>query len=328
MDRRRLVLVGLASVLAAPRAAVAQRRSPPRVALLSGLPSADVRPALEPFRQELQKLGWVDGHTIALLDLRSAEGRNERLPELAAEMLKADPSVVVVFTAPATRVLKEATATVPIVMWGVGDPVEYGLVASVARPGGNVTGTSYLVNEVAAKLVELLGQVAPGATSVAVFSNPGNQGAQPYLRAAHAAGQARGVRVHGVEVRRPEDFDAAFATIERERLAAIIVPPEPLVRSQRARLGEFATQRRLPLLFHGAPAHLAAGGLLTYGAKAAEYPRVVASYVDRILKGAKPADLPIHQPTEFELALSMKIARFLGLTIPQSVLVRASQVVE
>jgi putative ABC transport system substrate-binding protein len=264
-----------------------------------------------------------------VLELRSAEGRNERLPALAAEVLKADPRVIVVFSAPATRILQQATTTIPLVMWAVGDPVEYGLVASLAKPGGNVTGTSYLVNEVAGKLVELLKEAVPAVASVGVYVNPSNPGGAPYLRAARVVGQALGVRVQTLEVRSPDDFEGSFAAIARERTEAIILSPEPLVRSQRKRVAEFATQRRLPLLIHGGAATLLeVGGLLSYAAKSGEYPRVVASYVDRLLKGARPADLPVHRPTEFELGVNLKAARSLGLTIPPSLLARADQVIE
>jgi len=260
-----------------------------------------------------------------VLEPLSAEGRNERLPELAAQVLKADPQVIVVLTAPATRILQQATATIPIVMWAVGDPVEYGLVASLAKPGGNVTGTSYMVNEVAGKLVELLKEAVPAVTSVAVFVNPSNPGMMPYLRAVQAVADVLRVRVQTVEVRTPDDFERAFNAIARDRTEAIILSPEQLVRSQRKRVAEFAAQRRLPLLLHSA---LLDGGLLSYAPKTGEVPRVVASYVDRILKGAKPADLPVQQPTQFELGVSLKAAKALGLTIPQTLLLRADRVIE
>lgn len=314
--------------LAAPLAAEAQQRPAPRIGILTGFQSSDLLPALEQFHQELRKLGWIEGQTVTVLELRSAEGRNERLPGLAAEVLKADPRVIVVFTASATRVLQQATTTIPIVMWAVGDPVEYGLVASLAKPGGNVTGTSYLVNEVAGKLVELLKEAVPPVTSLAVFVNAGNPGGAPYVRQVRAVGEALRLKVQVLEVRSPDDFEGALAAIARERTEAIILPPEPLIRSQRKRIAEFAAQRRLPLLFHGTPVLLEGGGLLSYAAKAGEYPRIVAWYVDRILKGARPADLPIYQPTEFELGVSVKTAKALGLTIPQSLLRRADEVIQ
>jgi ABC-type uncharacterized transport system substrate-binding protein len=327
MRRIGLAVVLTLSLALAPLAVEGQQRQVPRIGILSGQPSTDMLPAFDRFRQELRKLGWIEGQTVTVLEPLSSEGRNERLPELAAQVLKADPRVIVVVTAPATRVLQQATATIPIVMWAVGDPVEYGLVASLAKPGGNVTGTSYLVNEVAGKLVELLKEAVPAVTSVAVFVNPSNRGMMPYLRAARAVADVLRVRVQSVEVRTPDDFEGAFNAIARDRTEAIILSPEQLVRSQLTRVAEFAAQRRLPLLLHHS-ARFVDVGLLSYSAKASEYPRVMASYVDRILKGAKPADLPVQQPTQLELGVNLKAAKALGLTIPQTLLIRADRVIE
>ena len=329
MIDRRTVLAGTgAAILAAPLVVEAQQRPVPRIGILAGAPSSYVLRVLDQFRQELGKLGWIEGRTVTVLEPRLAEGRNERFPALAVEILKADPRVIVVFSAPATRALQQATATIPIVMWGVGDPVEYGLVASLAKPGGNVTGTSGLVNEVAGKLVELLKEAVPTATSLAVFINPGNPGGVPYVRQVRAVAEALRLKVQVLEVRNPDDFDGAFAAIARERTGTIIQPIEPLILSQRKRVAEFAAQHRLPLLVHGPPSLLEPGGLLSYGMKEGELPRIVASYVDRILKGARPADLPIQQPTEFALGVNLKTAKALGLTIPQSVLLRADEVIQ
>jgi putative ABC transport system substrate-binding protein len=329
VTRRAFLSAVTGGLLAAPLDAEAQQRAVPRIAILAGAPSVDLLPFVEAFRQELRKLGWIEGQTITAFGLRSAEGREERLPAMVADILKDDPRLIIVFNVTVTRLVQQATATIPIVMWAVGDPVEYGVVASLAKPGGNVTGTSYLVNEVAGKLVALLKDAVPTVTSVAVFRNPANEGGTFYLRSTRAAGQVLGVRVQDVEVRTPDDFEGAFAAVGRERTEAIILPPEPLIRSQRKRVAEFAAQRRLPLLLHGTPRILEdGGGLLAYSSKAGEYPRVMASYVDRILKGARPADLPIYQPTEFELAINLKVAKTLGLTIPPSLLQRADQVIE
>jgi putative tryptophan/tyrosine transport system substrate-binding protein len=328
MNRRTFIGTLAVGLLAAPLAAEAQQRPVPRIGFLSGLLAADLALFVDKFRQELRKVGWIEGRNVTFLELRSAEGRNERLPALTADVLKADPTVIVVFSAPATRVLQQATTTIPLVMSAVGDPVEYGLVASLAKPGGNVTGTSYLVNEVAGKLVALLKEAVPAVTSVGVFVNPSNPGGQPYLRAARGVGQTLAVRVQALEVRTLADFEGVFAAIVGEGTEAIILSPEPLAFSQRKRIAEFAAQRRLPLLIHGAATRLDVGGLLSYAAKTGDYPRVVASYVDLILKGSRPADLPIQQPTEFELAVNLKTAKALGLTIPASLLQRADQVIE
>ena len=329
MISRRTFLAGTgAMLLAAPLVAEAQQRPMPRIGILTGESSADLLPALEQFRQELRKRGWIDGQTIILLEPRSAEGRNERLSELAAEVLKADPQIIVVFGAPATRVLRQATATIPIVMWSVGDPVGYGFVASLAKPGGNVTGTSTMVIETGGKLVELLKEALPAVTRLALFVNPGNPGAASYARQVQEVAEALRLKVQVLEVRRPDDFEGAFAAIVREHTDAIILPPEPLIRSQRRRIAEFAAQHHLPLLLHGPPVLLESGGLLTYGSRLSEQPRIVASYVDRILKGARPADLPVQQPTEFELGVNLKTAKALGLTIPPSLLGRADEVIQ
>jgi len=191
-----------------------------------------------------------------------------------------------------------------------------------------VTGTSYLVNEVAGKLVDLLKEAVPAVTSLAVFMNPGNPGGVPYVRQVRVVAEALRLKVQVLEVQSPDDFEKAFAAITRERTGAIILGPEALIRSQQKRIAEFAAQRRLPLLIHGPPVLLEGGGLLAYGAKLGEYPRIVASYVDRILRGARPADLPVQQPTEFELGVNLKTAKALGLTIPPSLLLRAGRVIE
>jgi putative ABC transport system substrate-binding protein len=328
MDRRTFLAGTGAVLLTAPLAAEAQQRPMPRIGILTGESSSDLLPALEQFRQELRKRGWIDGQTITVLEPRSAEGRNERLSGLAAEVLKADPQIIVVFGAPATRVLRQATATIPIVMWSVGDPVAYGFVASLAKPGGNVTGTSTMVIETGGKLVELLKETVPAVARLALFVNPGNPGGASYVRQVQEVAEALRLKVQVLEVRKPDDFEGAFAAIVRERTEAIILPPEPLIRSQRRRIAEFAAQHHLPLLLHGAPVLLESGGLLTYGSKLGEYPRIVASYVDRILKGARPADLPVQQPTEFELGVNLKTAKALGLMIPQSLLLRADEVIQ
>ncbi len=327
MDRR--AFLGTLGLLAAPLGAEGQQKPVPRIGILAGESREQVRRRLDQFRQELGNLGWIEGQTVTVLELRAAEGRNERLPSLAAEVLNADPRVIVVFSAPATRALQQATTTIPIVMWAVGDPVGYGLVASLAKPGGNVTGTAYLVNEVGGKLVDLVKEAIPSVTSLAVFTNPGNPGNVPYIRHVRAVAEALRLKVQVLEVRSPDDFEGAFATIVRERPGAILLPPEALILSQRKRVAEFAAPRHLPLFLQGPPAVLLdGGGLLAYGAKEGAYPRIVASYVDRILKGARPADLPVQQPTEFELGVNLKTAKALGLTIPPTVLQRVDQVIE
>ena len=213
LGRRRFIAAIAGGLLAAPLAAEAQQRPVPRIGILTGESSTDLLPALSQFRQELHKLGWIDGQTIIVLEPRSAEGRNERLSELAAEVLKADPQIIVAFGAPATRVLRQATATIPILMWSVGDPVGYGFVASLAKPGGNVTGTSTMVIETGGKLVELLKETVPAVARLALFVNPGNPGAASYAHQVQEVAEALRLKVQVLEVRRPDDFEGALAAI-------------------------------------------------------------------------------------------------------------------
>jgi len=298
-----------------------------RVAWLSAFPSADLREPHKTLKAELEKLGWVGGRNVEVLEPRSSEGRSDRLPELAADIVRAAPDVIVVQSAPATRALMKATTTIPVVMMGVGDPVSYGIVKSYTTPGGNVTGASYLVNESTLKTLELLKELAPKLASVANFVNPTNEASGPGLAHLRASAQRLGIRVDAVEVRTPADFDAAFASITSLGSESILLWPEALVRSQRARIGRFAGEHRLPMAMVGAPTLLDAGGLLTYGPSSTQYPVLVARYVDRILRGAAPGGLPIEQPTKFELGLSLVSARALGLDVPASVLSRADEVV-
>ncbi|HVF64669.1 MAG TPA: ABC transporter substrate-binding protein [Casimicrobiaceae bacterium] len=298
-----------------------------RIAWLTAFPSFDVQPQYKALKSELDKLGWVDGRNAEFLELRSAEGRTDRLPALAAELVRASPDVIVVQSAPATRAAMAATTAIPLVMNGVGDPVNYGIAKSYTEPGGNVTGASYLVNESTKKTLELLKEIAPPITSVVNFINPTNEAAAPGLADLRAAAQVLRVRIDPVEVKTAADFDAAFASIVSHRSESILLWPEALVRSQRMRIGRFAAEHRLPLAIVGGPTLLDAGGLLTYGPATAQYSILVARYVDRVLRGANPAKLPIEQPTKFELGISVVSAKALGIEIPASVLARADEVI-
>jgi putative ABC transport system substrate-binding protein len=299
-----------------------------RIGFLSPFPRADVERLLLQVRTELEKLGWVDGRNIAFLDPRLAEGRNERLPTLAAEIVAQNPDMILVQSAPATRALMQATRTIPIVMVGVGNPVEYGIVTDYAKPGGNVTGLSYLADESTGKLLQVLREAVPRLRSVTLFVNPTNQGAAPSIRQLQAAASAYGMRAQIVEVSGPGDFEPAFAAIRRERTESILLPPEPLVRSKRDAIGEFALRHGLALAVVGSSQQLPAGGLIAYAPAFAEFPQGAARYVDRLLKGAKPGELPVEQPTRFELVVNLKTAKTLGLTIPPSLLATASEVIQ
>lgn len=324
---RRAFLLAAAALGVPPITGAQPKERIRRVAWLSAFPSADLKEPLRTLRSELQKLGWVEGRNVELLEPRSSEGRSDRLSGLAADIVRDAPDAIVVQSAPATRALMKATATIPVVMMGVGDPVTYGIVNSYTAPGGNVTGTSYLVNESTLKTLELLRELAPKVASVANFVNPTNEASGPGLAHLRGAAQALRMRVDAIEVRTPSDFDAALASIASLGSESILLWPEALVRSQRAKIGRFAAEHRLPLAIVGSPVLLDAGGLLTYGPSSAQYPILVARYLDRVLRGAAPGGLPIEQPTKFELGLSLTSAKALGIDVPASVLSRADEVI-
>ena len=317
------------SLLAAPLAADAQQAGKvPRIGFL-GVTSPSDRPShLDAFRQRLRELGWVEGQNI-VIDYRYAEGRVDRLPDLAAELvrLKVDLIVASAGTQVATAA-KNATETIPIVMIYVRDPVGTGLIASLARPGGNVTGVSGSAGlEVFAKQLELLKETVPKIRRVAILSNPDNAYHQLAIREVNVAAQSLGVQLQLLEARGPNEFDGAFAAMATERVGALLVLSDAIFNSHRTRLADLAARSRLPAAY-GTRESLEAGGLMSYGPSFLDLYRRSAAYVDKILKGAKPADLPVEQPTKFELVINLKTAKALGLTIPPSLLQRADQVIE
>jgi putative ABC transport system substrate-binding protein len=329
MDRRRfLVIVGGALLPLSLTLRAQGQATTRRIGFLSAFPRADVEVFVNQLRPELERLGWIDGRNIVLLEPRTAEGRNERLPALAAELVAQGPDVILVQSAPATRALMHATKTIPVVMVAVGNPVELGIVASLRNPGGNVTGSTFLADESIRKLLQLLKEAAPRVRSVAFFVNPTNEAATPLLKLILADTAAMGMRTQVVEVSNPVDFEPAFAAIRRENTESILLIPEPLIRSKRDAIGDFAQRHGLPLAVVGSGRTLPAGGLIAYAPASAQYPQLTARYVDRILKGAKAGDLPIEQPTRFELVVNMKTAKALGLTIPPAVLARADEVIQ
>jgi putative ABC transport system substrate-binding protein len=329
MDRRAFfakaggALLGLSAAMPAHG-----QETPRRIGLLSAFPRADVEALVRELRSQLEKLGWIDGRNIVFLELQTTEGRNDRLPAMAVELVAQGPDVILVQSAPATRALMQATKTIPIVMIGVGNPVEYGMVADYRKPGGNVTGASYLADESVRKTLQLLKEAVPRLRSVAVFSNPSNEAAAPMNKVVRADAEALGMQAQIVEVSRSADFEAAFAAIRRANTESILLPPEPLIRSNRMAIADFAQAQKLPLTVVGAGRYLPANGLISYGPTTTQYAQLGASYIDRILKGAKPGDLPIEQPAKFELVVSLKTAKALGITIPQSVLARADDVIQ
>jgi putative ABC transport system substrate-binding protein len=284
-------------------------------------------PQLDAFRQALRELGWVEGQNI-VIDYRFAEGRFDRLPDLAAELVRLKVDIIVAQPTPAAAAAKNATETIPIVMISVGDPVGLGLIASLARPGGNVTGSSYSVGlEIAGKGLELLKETVPKVRRVAILSNPANPGHPLAIREVNVAARSLGVQLQLLEARDPNEFDGAFAAMATERVGVLLVVADSMFLLHRTRLADLAARSRLPAAY-GNREIVEAGGLMSYGPSVRDLFRRSATFVDKILKGAKPGDLPVEQPTKFELVINLKTAKVLGLTIPPSLLQRADEVIQ
>ncbi len=327
--RREFVGTLAGGLLAAPLAAEAQQAAKvPRIGLMAtNLAASPHLP--EAFRQGLRDLGYVEGRNL-VIEYRDAEGKLERLPALAVELVALKVDVILVGGTPQTLAAKRATRTIPIVFAAAADPVGSGLVASLARPGGNVTGLSVLIPELVGKNLEQLKQAVPEVSRIAALWQPGGypeRTEKDVLKEAEVAGRALGVRLQFVEARGPADFDRAFSEMTRARADALTVLSSNMLLTERTRLVDLAAKNRLPAVYTSRE-FVDAGGLMSYGPNFADMFRRAASYVDKILKGAKPADLPVEQPTKFELVINLKTAKALGLTIPQSLLQRADQVIE
>jgi putative ABC transport system substrate-binding protein len=312
-----LALVLLAASLAAPA-----QQLPRKVGFLGDVPSF----IDEAFRQGLRELGYVEGQNIAI-EHRAPDWKYERLPGLAAELVRLKVDVIVAASPPATEAAKQATTTIPIVFTVSGDPVAEGFVASLARPGGNITGLATMGPELVGKQLEMLKAIAPKVSRVAVLHNP-NQRAHPRaLRQAEDAARTLGVQLQILGARTPSEIEAAFAAMTSQRAGGVLVLRDAVFRAQRAQITALAAKSRLPAVY-GLREEAEAGGLIAYGASVPQLFRRAAIYVDKILKGAKPADLPVEQPTKFELVINMKTAKRLGLTVPQSLLLQADLVIE
>jgi putative tryptophan/tyrosine transport system substrate-binding protein len=311
-------------ILAAPVISTAQ--PPTHVHRIGWLSGGERDPYyVEAFLEGMRARGYVEGQHL-VLESRGAEGQYERFPALAAELVHLPVDVLVVTNTPAALTAKHATSTIPIVMVGVGDPVGSGLVASLARPGGNVTGLASLQPELMGKRLEFLKAVLPTVSRVAILWNPGNPSAASPVRAAEVAAEALGVQPVPVEARGPDAFDRAFAVMTRAHAGALLVVGDRVFHQDRRRLAELAATSRLPTM-HNVREFVDDGGLMSYGNNIPDMFRRAATYVDKILKGAKPADLPVEQPTTFELVINLKTAEALGLTIPPSVLFQATDVI-
>jgi ABC-type uncharacterized transport system substrate-binding protein len=329
IERRAFISAMAGGLLAAPCSAEAQQAAAkvPRIGFLALYASANPR-LREAFLQGLRDLGYVEGRNV-VIEYRSAEGKLERLPALAAEVVALKVDVIVTGGGtPTALAVKEATRTLPIVFTSATDPVTDGLVTSLAHPGGNVTGLSNLAPELVGKCLEQLKEAVPQVSLIAVLWQPGAVGGRTdMLKPAEVAARALGVRLQIVEARGPADFDRAFSDMTRARAGALAVLGSAIFNSERRRLVDLAAKHRLPTV-HTSRDFVDAGGLMTYGPNLADLFRRAAAYVDKILKGTKPGDLPVEQPTKFELLINLKTAKALGLTIPPSLLQRADQVIE
>ena len=320
-----MVLAGCA--VAAPAAVRAQQQAK-KILRIGYLGSGTASPNLQGvFQQGLRDLGWVGGQNYEI-NYRHAEGQYDALPRLADELVRLGVDAIVASPTPAALAARNATATIPIVGIGFDNPIEHGLVASLARPGGNVTGLSYGVGpEIFGKDIELLRAMLPELRHVAVLSNPTGPNHALMIGNVTGAARALGVELLLLEASGPGEFDGAFAAMSSERVGALFVFSDPMFGVHRVRLAELAVQYRLPSMHTNRP-HVEAGGLMCYGPSFSDLWRRAAAYVDKILRGARPADLPVEQPTKFELIVNLKTAKAIGVEIPQSMLLRADEVIE
>jgi len=329
MDRRTFVAsTGAALLGLSPNLRAEGQATPRHIGFLAASSRVGAEDFLGLLRPELQKLGWTDGQNLKLLEPRAVAGDFARLTSEASELVAQGPDLILVQSVPATRALMQATKSIPIVMISVGNPVDLGIVANFVRPGGNVTGSSFLANEYSGKLLQFLKEAAPRLRSVAVFYIPANEHAPQWFKKVSADAEALGMRAQRVDIVGPGDFEAAFAAIRGASTESILIPPEPLIQSNRDTIGSFAQTHRLPLVAVGASSNLPASGLIAFGPARGEFAQLSARYVDRILKGAKPGDLSIEQPSLFNLVINLKTAKALGLTIPQTLLQRADEVIQ
>ncbi len=308
--------------------AVAQAQQPakiPRIGFLSAASPSAIAARVEAFRQGLDELGYVEGKNI-VIEYRYAEGKRDRLPALAGELVRLKVDVIVTAGGGATPAARGATVTIPIVMGFDSDPVGNGFVASLARPGGNITGLSTLNLELSGKRLELLKEVLPKASRVAVFGTSTIPGNAQQLRETELAAGAFKVQLQYLDVVNPKDIETAFREANKGRVEAVLMLAGPVLNSQRKQIVELAAKSRLPAIYNSSE-YVEAGGLMTYSVSYTDLYRRAATYVDKILKGAKPADLPVEQPTKFELIINLKAAKQIGLTIPPNVLVRAGRVI-
>jgi putative tryptophan/tyrosine transport system substrate-binding protein len=325
MNRREFLGTLAGGVLAVPRAAQAQQTGKVyRIGMLERTSAAIGAANLGGFQQGLRELGYVEGKNL-VIEYRSADGRDERFPGLAAELVRLKVDLILTRGTPAALAAKNATGTIPVVIIGVGDPVGQGVVAGLARPGGNVTGLSAVVTELYAKRVQLLRDLVPRAARIAALFNMSNPAIPPQWKEVETAARSLNLQPQLLDVRKPEDLGPAFDAATRHRADMLVVGLETLTLTSQQTIVDLAARHRLPAMYASTEF---AGGLIVYGVHYPDQYRLAAGFADKIFKGAKPADLPVEQPTKFEMVINLKTAKALGLTIPQSVLGRADEVIQ
>ena len=326
MNRRKLLIALGAGALGAPFASFAQQQvKVRRIGFLGAISASGYASQVEGFRSGLRDFGYVEGKNL-VVEYRWAEGQYERLPELVAELIRSKVEVIVTHGTPGTRAAKQATTTIPIVMATVADPVATGIVVSFARPGGNITGSTFSSPELNAKRLDLLKEVMPQITQAAIILNPNNPLIATHIKETGIVAKALKVGLQRFEVRGPDEFEATISSMAKARINAVVVSEDPVLIANVARIAVLATKQRLATA--GNREFAEAGGLIGYGVNFPAIFRRAAYFVDKILKGARPGDLPIEQATRFELIVNQKTARALGIKIPQSILVRADRVIE
>jgi putative ABC transport system substrate-binding protein len=326
MIRTVFVFICLLPAVLLPAGSEAQQPAKVRRIGYLGLNTPSTNPRFDAFRQGLRQLGYTEGKNI-IFESRTADGKLDRLSELAAELVRLRVDVIVTRGSPPTRAAKAATSTIPIVMTQDPDPVGNGFVASLARPGGNITGLSNVAPEISGKQLELLREIVPKLSRVAVFGSSAVPGHALQLREIGLAAGPSNVQLQSLDVLGPKDIETAFRAASDQRAEGLIVFGSGILVGQRTRIVEFAVKSRLPAIYSG-PTYMDAGGLMSYGVNQIDLERRAATYVDKILKGAKPADLPVEQPKKFEFTINLKAAKQIGLTIPPNVLARADRVIK